>query len=80
MSNIISYLFETNAIRFCEENKPFWYTSGKIADIVVFNPNEEYVYTKDMIVSKSKNSPFIDRKLKGKVKYTLVNGKVVYKG
>ena len=52
---------------------------GKDADIVVFNPNEEYVYTKDMIVSKSKNSPFIDRKLKGKVKYTIVNGKIVYK-
>ena len=30
MSDITSYLFETNAIRFCEENKPFWYTSGKI--------------------------------------------------
>ena len=52
---------------------------GKDADIVVFNPNEEYIYTKDMIVSKSKNSPFIDKKLKGKVKYTLVNGKIVYK-
>ena len=52
---------------------------GKIADIVVFNPNEEYVYTKDMIVSKSNNSPFIDKKLKGKVKYTIVNGKIVYK-
>ena len=52
---------------------------GKIADIVVFNPNEQYIYTKDMIVSKSKNSPFIDKKLKGKVKYTIVNGKIVYK-
>ena len=52
---------------------------GKAADIVVFNPNEEYIYTKEMIVSKSKNSPFIDKKLKGKVKYTIVNGKVVYK-
>ena len=52
---------------------------GKIADIVVFNPSEEYVYTKDMIVSKSKNSPFIDKKLKGKVKYTIVSGEVVYK-
>ena len=30
MSDITSYLFETNAIKFCEENKPFWYTSGKI--------------------------------------------------
>lgn len=52
---------------------------GKIADITIFNPNEEYVYTKDMIVSKAKNTPFIDRKLKGKVKYTLVNGKIAYK-
>ena len=51
---------------------------GKIADITVFDPNEEYVYTKEMIVSKSKNSPFIGKKLKGKVKYTLVSGKVVY--
>ncbi len=51
---------------------------GKVADITIFDPNEEYIYTKDKIVSKAKNSPFIDRKLKGKVKYTLVNGKIVY--
>lgn len=52
---------------------------GKMADITIFNPNEEYIYTKDKIVSKSKNSPFVDKKLKGKVKYTIVSGKVVYK-
>lgn len=52
---------------------------GKIADITIFDPNEEYVYTKDKIVSKAKNSPFIDKKLKGKVRYTIVNGKIVYK-
>ena len=52
--------------------------AGKMADITVFDPNEEYVYTKEMIVSKSKNSPFIGKKLKGKVKYTIVNGKFVY--
>ena len=51
---------------------------GKTADITIFDPNEEYVYTKEMIVSKSKNSPFIGKKLKGKVKYTIVNGKIVY--
>ena len=51
---------------------------GKIADITIFDPNEEYVYTKEMIVSKAKNSPFIGKKLKGKVKYTIVNGKIVY--
>lgn len=52
---------------------------GKIADITIFDPNEEYVYTKDKIVSKAKNSPFINRKLKGKVKYTIVSGDIVYK-
>ena len=53
---------------------------GKIADITIFDPNEEYIYTKEMIVSKSKNSPFIGKTLKGKVKYTIVNGKVVFEG
>lgn len=51
---------------------------GKIADLTIFDPNERYVYTKDMIVSKSKNSPFIGKELKGKVKYTIVGGKIVY--
>lgn len=51
---------------------------GKVADITIFNPNEEYVYTKESIVSKSKNSPFIGDKLKGKVKYTIVGGKIAY--
>ncbi len=52
---------------------------GKIADLTIYNPNEEYTYTKDMIVSKSKNTPFIGKKLKGKVEYTIVSGKIVYK-
>lgn len=52
---------------------------GKVADITIFDSNEQYVYTKEMIVSKSKNSPFIGKTLKGKVKYTLVNGNIVYK-
>ena len=52
---------------------------GKIADIAIFDPNQEYIYTKEMIVSKSKNSPFIGKKLKGKVKYTIVSGNIVYK-
>ena len=52
---------------------------GKIADITIFDQNEKYTYTKEMIVSKSKNSPFIGKELKGKVKYTIVGGKIVYK-
>lgn len=52
---------------------------GKIADITIFDPNKEYVYTKEDIVSKSKNTLFIGKKLKGEVRYTIVNGNVVYK-
>lgn len=41
MSDIMSYLFETKAIKFCEENKPFWYTSGKIGPYFI---NTHFVY------------------------------------
>ncbi len=50
-----------------------------IADITIFDPNIEYTYEKESIVSKSKNTPFIGKKLKGQVVYTIVNGNVVYK-
>ena len=58
-------------------------TKGQIkegfdADITIFNPNTEYIYEKESIVSKSKNTPFIGKKLKGQVEYTIVNGQVVY--
>ena len=41
MSDIISYLFKTDAIKFCEENKPFWYTSGKIGPYFI---NTHFIY------------------------------------
>lgn len=41
MSEIIPYLFKTNAIRFCKENSPFWLTSGKISPYFV---NTHFVY------------------------------------
>ncbi len=51
---------------------------GKDADITIFDPNREYVFLKEKIVSKSKNSPWINKKLKGQVRYTVVGGRVVY--
>ena len=51
---------------------------GKIADLVVFDPVREFVFAKEKIVSSSKNSPFIGRRLKGHVKYTIYNGEIVY--
>ena len=52
---------------------------GAIADLTIFDPNKEYVYTKESIVSKSKNTPWIGKKLTGEVEYTICNGRVVYK-
>ena len=46
MKNLTSYLFKTNAFRVCEENKPFWYTSGKIGPYFV-NGNFLYENEKD---------------------------------
>ena len=51
---------------------------GFDADLTIFDPNIEYVYEKESIVSKSKNTPFIGKKLKGMVQYTIVGGRIVY--
>lgn len=41
MSDLISYLFETNAIKICAQDKPFFYTSGKIGPYFI---NTHFLY------------------------------------
>jgi len=50
-----------------------------IADITIIDPNYVWNYDVTSTFSKSKNSPFHKRTLKGKALYTIVNGQVVYK-
>ena len=50
---------------------------GSIADVVIIDPNKEYTYTKDSIESKSKNSPFINWVLKGRIEKVFINGKLI---
>ena len=52
---------------------------GAVADIAVVDLNEEWTVYPEKLHSKSKNTCFKGMTLKGKVKYTIVNGKVVYK-
>ena len=49
---------------------------GRPADLVVFDPSEEY--TAGPYFSKASNSPFTGRKLRGRVRYTICGGTVVY--
>ncbi|WP_022764769.1 dihydroorotase [Butyrivibrio sp. XPD2006] len=50
---------------------------GSYADIVIFNPDEEWVFDKS--VSKASNTPFLGEKLPGKIFFTICRGKIVYK-
>jgi dihydroorotase len=52
--------------------------AGSAADIAVFDLNENWTVEPGKLRSKSKNTCFKGMRLKGRVKYTLVNGEVVY--
>lgn len=54
------------------------FTEGAPADITIFDINEEWTVDPDKLHGKSKNTCFKGMTLKGRVKMTLVDGKVVY--
>lgn len=51
---------------------------GSAADVTLIRPEKAWKLTKEQIVSKSANSPFIGWNFKGEIQATLVNGKIVY--
>lgn len=51
---------------------------GSDADITIFDPNEEWTVDTAQFASKGRNTPFNGAHLKGKVKYTIVSGKIIY--
>jgi dihydroorotase len=50
---------------------------GEIADISLFNPHQTYTFTKEHILSISKNSPFINTKLNGRVYGIFSNNQLI---
>ena len=53
-------------------------TPGAVADLVIFDPDEEWTVDPEQFASKARNTPFAGRKVKGRVKYTIVKGKVIW--
>jgi dihydroorotase len=51
---------------------------GRDADICVFDAEAHVKITPQFLKSQGKNTPFIGYELPGRVRYTLVGGKVVY--
>lgn len=51
---------------------------GDDGDLVIFDPNEEWVVDREKFASKGRNTPFHGRTVKGKVKYTVANGTIIY--
>ena len=47
------------------------------ANIVVFDPNEEWTVKPEEFRSKARNTPFAGMKLRGKVRYTISRGRIV---
>lgn len=53
---------------------------GNPADVVIFDPDEVWQVEPEQFLSMGRNTPFGGRRLKGKVKYTIVDGQIVYRG
>ena len=51
---------------------------GAQADLVLFDPDEEWTVDPEQFASKARNTPFAGWKVKGKVKYTIVKGEIIY--
>jgi dihydroorotase len=53
---------------------------GSKVEISLFNPDSDWIFTKENILSKSKNSAFLGEKMKGNVYGIFNNGKLVTHG
>lgn len=53
--------------------------AGQVADVSLFDPEEEWKVDPNAFVSKSRNTPFTGYQLKGRPRMTIVGGRVVWK-
>ena len=51
---------------------------GHPADVIIVDTEQEYTIDKNKFVSKGHNTPFDGWKVKGKVLYTICDGKIVF--
>lgn len=55
-------------------------STGALADVCIFDPNQYWTVEASELKSQGKNTPFLGTELQGRVKYTLVDGNIVHEG
>jgi dihydroorotase len=53
-------------------------STATAADLCIFDPNQYWKVEPAALKSQGKNTPFLGMELQGRVKYTLVDGSIVY--
>jgi dihydroorotase len=53
-------------------------STGAAADVCIFDPDRDWKVEAAALKSQGKNTPFLGMEMQGKVRYTLVNGQIVY--
>jgi len=56
--------------------QPIEISKDKPANLTIVDCNEEWIVDSSNFLSKSKNSPFVNKKILGKIRYTINNGKI----
>ncbi len=52
-------------------------SEGKSADLIVFDPDKETTFTKEFMKSRSSNTPFLDKTLKGSVEMVVLGDEIL---
>lgn len=78
LTDVCRWLCTNPAILIGQQNKKGIIAEGWDADLIVWNPEERFVVTEDIIHHKHKVTPYLGRELLGVVKQTYLNGIKVY--
>ncbi|MBI1781908.1 MAG: allantoinase AllB [Sphingobacteriales bacterium] len=71
-------LVTSHPAEFIKANKKGAIQPGADADLVCWNPDEQFLITEESVLFRHKISPYIGRLLYGVVKETIVNGETVF--
>lgn len=74
--SLLSRLMSLNPMRMMHVNSGC-IMEGKEANLIIVNPDEEYQINPENFVSKGKNTPFVGKKVRGKVLCTIKKGKIL---